>query len=260
MCCAVTASEYYDNKMKTRLPFVILPQPTNSTCGPTCLHAIYNYYNDIISLDRVISEVRALDDGGTLAVFLGCHALQRRYKATIYTYNLQVFDPTWFSDGLAVSDIAEKLKAQAKVKPDNKLRTATDGYLEFIENGGKLCFSDLNGALIRKYLRNDIPILTGLSSTYLHRCARENSLTGEEDPIGGFTAGHFVVLYGYNKEEKLADIAEPLFPNPLNRGQYYKVKIDRLICSILLGILTYDANLLIIEKDEAIHGESDCCK
>jgi hypothetical protein len=246
--------------MKNHLPFVILPQPTNSTCGPTCLHAIYTYYDDKIDLDTVVKEVRALDEGGTLAVFLGCHALQRGYKATIYTYNLQVFDPTWFHDGQAVASIGHKLRAQAQVKTKNKLRTATDGYLEFLENGGKLCFSDLNGALIRKYLRNGIPILTGLSSTYLHRCSRENPITCEEDPIGGFTAGHFVVLYGYNKEEKMVDIAEPLIPNPLNRGQYYKEKIDRLICSILLGILTYDANLLIIEKDEVMHDESDCCK
>lgn len=246
--------------MKTRLPFVILPQPTDSTCGPTCLHAIYNYYNDTISLDTVVKEVRELDEGGTLAVFLGCHALPRGYKATIYTYNLQVFDPTWFVDGQAVDDISSKLAAQARVKTKNKLRTATDGYLEFLERGGKICFSDLNGSLIRKYLRNGTPILTGLSSTYLHRCARENPLTCEEDPIGGLTAGHFVILYGYDKKEKLVDIAEPLFPNPLNRGQYYKEKIDRLICSILLGILTYDANLLIIEKDEGMHGESYRCK
>ena len=34
----------------------------------------------------------------TLAVLLGCHALRRGYEATIYTFNLQVFDPTWFEE------------------------------------------------------------------------------------------------------------------------------------------------------------------
>ena len=32
---------------------------------------------------------------------------------------------------------------------------------------------DLSGRLIRKYLKRDQPILTGLSSTFLYRTARE---------------------------------------------------------------------------------------
>jgi hypothetical protein len=30
-------------------------------------------------------------------------------------------------------------------------------------------------------------------------------------------------------------------------GQYYEIKIDRVIGAILLGVLTHDANLLVIE-------------
>jgi hypothetical protein len=246
--------------METQLPFTILTQPTDSTCGPTCLHAIYKYYNDHISLDQVINEVTAFDGGGTLAVFLGCHALRRGYKAAIYTYNLQVFDPTWFTGGFAVAGLQEKLQLQAKIKTESKLRLATAGYTEFLARGGNIRFQDLNASLMRKYLKKGIPILTGLSSTYLHRSARENLITCAEDAVGGFPAGHFVVLYGYNRVEKMVCIAEPLHPNPLNSGQYYNEKIDRVICSILLGILTYDANLLIIEKPEDSHGESDSGK
>lgn len=80
--------------MGSRLPFQILPQPNNSTCGPTCLHAVYQYYGETIGLDQVVREVPMLREGGTLAVFLACHALRRGYGTTIYTYNLQVFNPT----------------------------------------------------------------------------------------------------------------------------------------------------------------------
>jgi hypothetical protein len=246
--------------METQLPFTILTQPTETTCGPTCLHAIYNYYDDPLSLDQVIQEVPAFDEGGTLAVFLGCHALKRGYRAKIYTYNLQVFDPTWFDDGIPKPYLIDKLIAQAEKKPESKLRVATPGYVEFLSRGGNICFQDLNSSLIRKYLKKGIPILTGLSATYLHRSARENCITCAEDAIGGYAAGHFVVLYGYNRTEKLVSIAEPLHPNPLGAGQYYNVKIDRVICSILLGILTYDANLLIIEKHKDSHVESDSGK
>jgi hypothetical protein len=243
--------------METYLPFTICPQPTETTCGPTCLHAVYNYYNDSISLDRVINEVTTLDNGGTLAVFLACHALACGYKATIYTYNLQVFDPTWFSSGVQEDDIRSRLELQASVKTDSKLRAATSGYLEFLERGGIIKFRDLSPSLIRKYLKKGIPIITGLSSTYLYGCAREHPITSIEDPIGGYPAGHFVVLYGYNKGEKIISVAEPLDSNPLGMGQYYNVKLEKVICSILLGILTYDANLLVIEKFEESHAKSD---
>ena len=43
--------------METRLSLDILPQPDELTCGPTCLHAVYRYYGDDISLDQVIAEV-----------------------------------------------------------------------------------------------------------------------------------------------------------------------------------------------------------
>lgn len=246
--------------MKKQLPFSILPQPTETTCGPTCLHAVYNYYNDLISLDKVIDEVTAFPEGGTLAVFLGCHALSRGYKAQIYTYNLQVFDPSWFTDGEAVPDLREKLLQQAQQRTKAKIKLSIDGYVDFLSRGGRIRYHDLNSGLIRKYLKRGIPIITGLSSTYLHRAPRENPQTFEDDPVGGIPVGHFVVLYGYDRDEKVVNIAEPLYPNPLHEGQYYQEKFDRVICSILLGIVTHDANLLIIERDGDLSCEPDSCK
>src|SRR5579859_887135 len=79
------------------LDFDIKAQPDDITCGPTCLHALYQYYNDTIALKEVINEVKSLKTGGTLAVMLGNHALQRGYDAHIYTYNLTIFDPSWSS-------------------------------------------------------------------------------------------------------------------------------------------------------------------
>ena len=42
--------------MSKRRPFSILPQPDGTTCGPTCLHAVYQHYGDKLSLDRVIRD------------------------------------------------------------------------------------------------------------------------------------------------------------------------------------------------------------
>jgi hypothetical protein len=230
--------------MDTRLPMQMLRQPDETTCGPSCLHAIYSYFGDDLSLDKVISEVRSLKEGGTLEVFLGCHALKRGYSALIYTYNLTVFDPSWFVPG--GPDIRERLRAQMKAKKDPKLHTATEAYLEFLELGGEVRLEDLTTSLIRKYLNKSVPLLAGLSATYLYQSPREFGRDGNWDDVKGESAGHFVVLCGYNRERRTVLIADPLFPNPVSQRHTYIVNIDRVLCAILLGVLTYDASLLII--------------
>src|SRR5215831_18676994 len=97
----------------------ILTQPDDATCGPTCLHAVYRYFKDRVALDDVIAEVPRLAGGGTLAVNLANHALRRAYRARIVTYNLTVFDPSWFSGGR--TDLAERLRAQAAARGDQRL-------------------------------------------------------------------------------------------------------------------------------------------
>jgi Peptidase_C39 like family len=234
--------------LKKSLELKILPQPSETTCGPSCLHAIYSYYGDDISLEQVISEVTTLEGGGTLAVFLANHALHRGYSARIYTYNLNVFDPIWFVPG--GPDIRARLTAQMKAKDMPKLHIASKGYLEFLDLGGEIRFEDLTTALIRKHLNRSIPIVTGLSSTYLYRSAREIGDKGEEDDVKGEPTGHFVVLCGYDREERTVLIADPFLPNPFSRKHNYHISIDRVLCSILLGVLTYDANFLIIKKNK----------
>lgn len=240
-------------KMETKLQLEILPQPNDTTCGPTCLHAIYRYYNDPTSLSTVIKETSSLETGGTLAVFLACHALQRGYSATIYTYNLHVFDPSWFSKEKLKQpdDIYKRLQAQAKAKNNKKLRIATEGYLNFLQLGGKLKFEDLTINLIRKYLKKSVPILTGLSSTYLYRSIREYGAQGIDDDIKGKPTGHFVVLCGYNITNRSVLVADPYLLNPVAGNHFYEISIDRVIGAILLGVLTHDANFLIIQPKKS---------
>ncbi|MGW8162039.1 MAG: hypothetical protein ACWGN1_07320 [Desulfobulbales bacterium] len=231
--------------MTTQHMLDILPQPDDTTCGPTCLHAIYRYFSDPISLQQVIDENSSLDSRGTLAVFLACHALRRGYAARIYTYNLHVFDPTWFT--LDSAGIKQKLMAQMHHKDDEKLRWASRGYIEFLKLGGELRFEDLTIGLIRSYLKRSLPILTGLSATYLYRMSREIGEIDKADDVAGEPVGHFVVLAGYDKETRSVHVADPYGQNPVAEGHYYSVNIGRVLGAILLGVLTHDANLLIIK-------------
>ena len=143
--------------MKTDLKLTILAQPDDTTCGPTCLHAVYGYFGDHVDLSDTIREVTTLDSGGTLAVYLACHALRRGYSATLFTYNLHFFDPTWFS--LEPLELHGKLLAQASLKRDDqRLHAAARGYIDFLALGGKLRFEDLSRGLIRGPLRKSLPI------------------------------------------------------------------------------------------------------
>lgn len=231
--------------MPTELELTILPQPDEDACGPTCLHALYRYYGDEIGLPEVVSGIERLENRGTLAVFLAIHALKRGYKATVYTYNLQVFDPTWFQT--AGVDLSAKLRAQIEAIPKPRLRTSCRAYLEFLALGGRVEFQDLTQDLVREYLARGRPILTGLSATYLYRTAREYGPRDDYDDIRGKPSGHFVVLCGYQSRRRQVTIADPMFPNPRFAALKYNISIDRVVGAILLGILTYDANLLVIE-------------
>jgi len=231
--------------MTTQLMLDMLPQPDDITCGPTCLHAIYRYFGDPIPLRQVIEDNARAESRGTLAVFLANHALQRGYSARIYTYNLHVFDPTWFA--LDSAGIIEKLRAQMLCRKGGGLLRASKAYIKFLELGGELRFDDLTISLIRTYLKRSLPILTGLSATYLYRMARENPENEQADDVRGEPVGHFVVLSGYDKETRSVQVADPYGQNPVAESHYYWVNIGRVLGAILLGVLTHDANLLIIK-------------
>lgn len=226
-----------------QLPITTLAQPDETTCGPTCLHAIYRYWGDEEPLPALIRRLRRMEHGGTLAVFLGCDALRKRYCATIFTYNLMVFDPTWFAPDI---DLSERLMRQREHKSDPRLQNATDGYLEFLELGGRLRFSNLSQHLIRGILRRKIPILTGLSATYLYCSAREHGPHDTPDDIRGLPAGHFVIISGYDRARRRVRVVDPHQPNPYASAHEYWMGVDRVVASVLLGIVTHDANLLIV--------------
>lgn len=233
-------------KKELALSFDIMAQPDEVTCGPTSLQALYRYYQDDIPLKAVIKEVKSLKNGGTLAVMLGNHALKRGYKAQIYTYNLNIFDPSWFKH--PQKKIAGFLKEQMEFKyRKKKLQVASQAYIKFLESGGEIKYADLDEDLIKGYLKRSVPILCGLSATYLYGTAREIPQFDIYDSIKGEPSGHFVVVTGYDEERNRVSIADPMEPNPLGKGKVYSVPFVRLINSIMLGIVTYDANLLIIE-------------
>ncbi len=226
------------------LDFEITPQPDDTACGPSCLHAVYRFFGDHIDAAQVIREIPQLEGGGTLASFLGLHALRRGYDTTIYTCNLQLFDPTWFAPG--GPPIPERLRAQMRAKPDPKLHQASRAYLEYLELGGRLHMEDITAGLMRGILEQGVPLITGLSATWLYAACRERPPDGQPDDAAGEPVGHFVVVHGLDPVTRRANLADPYLNMPYPASHHYEVHVDRLVGAIALGIVTYDAKLIVI--------------
>ncbi len=226
-------------------------QPNDSTCGPTSLHSIYNFYGLHVSLTELIRQVNVCEAGGTLAPMLGLHALEQKFSACIYSYNLNVFDPSWFHPrAISHKKLVSKLTQQLTYKHDIKLRETTLAYIDYIEKGGTVKFKDLTVGLLKKFFEKNIPLIVGLSATYLYQSSREYENTeglAVYDDLIGEPCGHFVVLCGYDETKRHIVVADPHRENPISHDNYYKVNVSRLINAIMLGIITHDANILVLE-------------
>lgn len=226
-------------------------QPDDSTCGPTSLHAVYQYYKDDIRLSQVIAEVERVTNGGTLAPLLGIHALQRGYQCVIHPYNIYIFDPSWFfGEKLKSRQLIEKLEMQHELLESERYRECSQAYISFLKHGGKIDMVDMNTRLLNNYFSKKIPVLTGVSATYLYRCKREYEDANGRlvyDDIKGLPSGHFVVLCGHEEESRSVVIADPLKSNPAYEDNYYRVPMSHLISAMMLGVLTNDANILVIK-------------
>ena len=145
------------------------------------------YWGDDEPLATVIERMWRLEQGGTFAVFLGCDALaQGLSRAHLHVQPLRVRSDV-------VHAAARRHRRAARSRSARRRATrgqhATDGYLEFLERGGRLRFADLSQHLIRGILRCRLPIITGLSSTYLYRSAREFGRTDTPDDVRGIRSG-----------------------------------------------------------------------
>jgi hypothetical protein len=232
--------------MRARAPILLdvprFVQPNDVTCGPTCLAQVYRFLGYERAMDEVIGDTPRNADGGTLGVYLGISALKNGFLPTIYTYNLRIFDPTWRR--LAVPELTSKLRERRRFVRSRRLKKAIAAYVEYLGMGGRVRFSELDTGLLVELLRSGHPILTGLSATYLYGCARERN--EEYDDVRGEPAGHFVVVCGYYPRSDRFVVRDPSSNIPFSRNGKYTVEARRLLAAILLGDVTYDANLLVL--------------
>ena len=221
-------------------------QPDDLTCGPTCLRKVFAFFGNPTPLDDVLDALERNEDGGTLAVFLGIAALKQGYNARIYSYDLRIFDPTWY--GLDTKGLTEKIFERFPYLSDEKRLRAAGAYIRYLEMGGELSFDELTPGLLKAIIDRGHPVLAGLSATYLYRYPRERWDARLErhvdDDVRGEPTGHFVVISGYDHWGRKLIVVDPSEHVPAATNGRAIVDAERLINAILLGDVTYDAVLL----------------
>lgn len=234
--------------MKTVIyPINIETQPTEVTCGATCLHGIYHYLGLVHTLNQIIEQVPQLADGGTLGANLGLDGLNKGLDVSICSHNLKVFDPTWFH--LESHEMASKLDAQIQSPgKSQKTKKASEAYRQFLLNGGKIYWEMLTPSFLYNSLKKNGPMIVGLSATYLYWSKREFGENCIYDDINGEPQGHFVILRGINEDLGTVYLSDPHKNNPLGDGHDYSVETSRFINATLIGSITYDANFIAFRK------------
>jgi hypothetical protein len=221
-------------------------QPDDATCGPTCLRKVYDFYGLPVRMEDITAALERNEDGGTLAVFLGIAAMERGLRARIYSYDLRIFDPTWF--GAKAEVLAGKIAARVPYLRDQKRLRAAHAYIRFLRMGGTMEFEELTPRLFKEIIDRGHPILAGLSATYLYRYPRERwdpAVGGlVDDDVRGEPIGHFVVISGYDRWGRQLTVLDPSSHAPDAADGRIIVDATRVINAILLGDMTYDAVLL----------------
>jgi hypothetical protein len=227
-------------------------QPDDVTCGPTALRKVYSFYGLELQLDDVLLTLERNEDGGTLAVFLGMAALRQGFRSRIYSYDLQIFDPSWV--GLDRDGLVEKIRARFPHLDDAQRRRAAMAYVRYLEMGGELHFDDLTPQLLKSIIDRGHPVLAGLSATYLYSFSRErwDEVRGQlvDDDVAGQPTGHFIVISGYDQWGRRFTVLDPSAHVPAAPDGRIIVGVERLINAILLGDVTYDAVLLEVWRED----------
>ncbi|CAN5662144.1 C39 family peptidase [soil metagenome] len=235
-----------ESEMEHELQLQHFTQPDDLTCGPTSLRKVYDYYGLRLGAEEVLESLERNEDGGTLAVFMGMAARRQGFRTRIYTYDLQIFDPTWVS--LNATTLVRKIRARFPYLTDAKRKGAAVAYARYLEMGGELAFDDLTPALLKSIIDRGHPVLAGLSATYLYGFARESwdESTGrlKDDDVAGEPTGHFIVISGYQQWGRQLTVLDPSAHVPQSADGRLIVGAERLINAIMLGDITYDAVLL----------------
>ena len=225
------------------LKFERIPQPDNITCGPTSLRMVLNYYGHPVPHEEMMKHFTIFPHIGVLDPHICMAAMDFGFKAKTISFNYRVIHPSWTK--LSRQELLQKLRTYFPKIKNYKDSVSAAGYIRYLERGGTIEFHPMSRKLIVHYLEKGIPVIAALDMEYLYNGTVHWTEFRPEH------ATHFVVIYGYDADKDVFQVADPWYEVTIpNKEGTYEVPADRLMTAILLGFQVNDGDLVIVEKPE----------
>jgi len=221
--------------MKLKVPYI--PQ-RKGTCGSSSLQQVLAYYGVKLGLDEILKDIKKYKYG-TFMPYLGLYAKRLGFMPKIVTYDVKVFDPTWF--GLLVGQIIKKLETRSReMDVPHVYRSECKAFVRYLKAGGAIEFDFIKKGRIIKELERKRPVIVDVCSTILHRKERKNRVKDKYSDTSGEPMYHAVVVSGHEKGKFI--IVDP----SKKRGGIKQVDQDFLIMTAHAA----SNNMLILKKGE----------
>ncbi len=228
-------------------------QPTNTTCSPTALSMMLDYYNEDISVDEISSKVPQVysEDGepfGTINQQMATWCISLGYDVALYTFDCQVIDQSWAE--LSKEKLCERLKARKDgwiVPALEKVWTVAyaQAYIDFLKADGELYIQPAVNTKLLYELLAEGPVLPCLCFNTLYGRGRTSNFDEKKsvkDDINGRTWNHSVVIYGYDEKGNF------LVADPIRKPGLHVVEPERMIAAISTAQIECDNLLFQIRK------------
>lgn len=140
---------------------------------------------------------------GTSIGHIAAYLLNLDFKVTAHVADVELFDMSWTL--LPPQELIEKIKARQKklkhaVYGPETVAAICEGYILFLQKGGKITFPAVSVEYIHKLLSTG-PIFAALNYQFAFERPKfsynkeKNDL--DEDPIGGLITTHAMLITGY---------------------------------------------------------------
>lgn len=230
-------------------------QPTNTTCSPTALSMLLEYYGE--KLDPLDIEVKVPQcvngEGekiGTINQQLATWCLSNGFDVVLYTFDCQIIDQSWAELSAEHQLERMKLRKDGWIVPsvgEEWTKQYTQSYIDFISAGGILNIQPaVTTKLLYKLLETG-PILPCVSYSTMYGAARSRNadeIKSVDDDINGRAMNHSVVVYGNDEAGNF------LIADPWRKPGLHTIEPERMIASISTAQIECDNLLFQLEKKD----------
>ncbi len=223
-------------------------QPTNTTCSPTALSILLEFYGNKISpLDVEVMVPQSTNDKGekigTINQQLATWCISKRYNVVLYTFDCQIIDQSWGELDTAQQLERMKLRKDGWVVPgmgEEWTKQYTQAYIDFISAGGTLHIRPAATTKILYDLLEKGPFLPSVSYSTLYGAARSKNtdeIESVDDDVNGRAMNHSIVVYGNDEDGNF------LIADPWKKPGLHTIEPERMLAAISTAQIECD-NLL----------------